>query len=270
MDVTLSESAGKALVRLETLLKKEVGVAIAYSGGMDSAFLTLIAHRILGERYLAFFAESELMAAEETAYAKNFAEQHGFRLKRFTLKVLDLPVFQNNPPDRCYHCKHHIFTQFLKYVPDGWVLIDGSNLDDDSDYRPGKKALKELNVLSPLVEAGFTKELIRECLRYLNVPDFIRLPQACLATRVACGSSITSDLLRRIENGEEMLHQAGFPGARLRSHGSLARIEIPKESLPEALNALLPRVSEFKNLGFQHVTLDLEGYKCGSMNENLS
>lgn len=261
----LSQAAEKALGNLKTWLAQHPGIVIAYSGGMDSGFLALAARKYLKEKVKAFFAITELMPSDEVKFALEAAGVHDIPVERFEFKVLGLQVFKENPKDRCYHCKHAIFSRFIDALPKGWILCDGSNIDDRSDYRPGKKALAELKVASPLDEAGFNKALIREVLQAWGKGAFDRPAQACLATRVETGKPVTLEVLRQIEAGEMILKKAGFAGARFRHHGEIARIEVMGDLSPEILNRLHPALPELKTLGYKHVTLDLEGYKRGSM-----
>ncbi len=252
---------------LRDILARPAGVAIAYSGGMDSGFLALAAVRFRGaDTVRAFFVASELNPASETERALTLAGRHGIPCERLEVAVLPLPVFREHPPDRCYHCKREIFTRILAVVPAGWRLVEGSNLDDRGDYRPGKRALAELGVGSPLEEAGFTKAMIRETLQEWGAPEFVRPPMPCLATRIPFGTPVDAEKLRQIGEGEALLTAAGLSGARLRHHGTIARIEVPPADLPRALPLLREVAPGLRALGFRFVTLDVEGYRQGSMN----
>jgi uncharacterized protein len=209
---------------------------------------------------------SELMPPTETERALRLAERFKIPCERLEISVLPLPVFREHPPDRCYHCKREIFARLLAVVPAGWRLVEGSNLDDRNDYRPGKRALAELGVGSPLDEAGFTKAMIRQMLQEWGAADFIRLPMPCLATRIPFGTPVEAETLRQIGEGEAILAAVGLAGARLRHHGAIARIEVTPADLPRALPLLQSVAPRLRALGFRFVTLDVEGYRQGSMN----
>lgn len=263
----LSKKASAALNRLRKNLGKLSGAVIAYSGGMDSGFLALVAREVLPDTCVAFLAVTEILGGNETAIALSLAERHHIPLRRFDLQVLPLPVFAEHPRDRCYHCKKHVFSTFVQACPKGWTLCDGTTLDDHTDDRPGHKAIAELGVKSPLDEAGFSKELIGEVLKAWGKSEFFRPAQACLATRIPFGTAVTRERIFQVESGETLLREAGFAGARFRHHGSVARIEVLPEQLVAAVQSLVSRVDQFKALGFSHITIDLEGYQRGSMNK---
>lgn len=256
-----------SLATLRGILSQPAGVAIAYSGGMDSGFLALAAVRWRGpERVRAYVVASELMPATETERALKLAGRFKIPCERLDISVLPLPVFREHPPDRCYHCKREIFSRILAVVPAGWRLVEGSNLDDRGDYRPGKRALAELGVGSPLDEAGFTKAMIRQVLQDWGAADFIRPPMPCLATRIPFGTPVDTEKLRQVGEGEAILAAVGLTGARLRHHGEIARIEVPVADLPRAVPLLQSVAPRLRALGFRFVTLDVEGYRQGSMN----
>lgn len=260
-------SPSLALGRLQTILAAPPGVAVAYSGGMDSGFLALAATRWRGAATVrAFFVASELNPAGETDRAVALAREHGIPCEVLPVEVLSLSVFREHPPDRCYHCKHAIFTRILERVPPGWRLVEGSNLDDRGDFRPGKGALAELQVGSPLDEAGFTKAMIRDALREWGAAGFIRPAMPCLATRIPFGTPVTLENLRQVAAGEAVLAAAGLAGARLRHHGEIARVEVPAADLARALPLVQASAEALRRLGFRFVTLDVEGYRQGSMN----
>ena len=251
---------------LREILIAPKGVAVAFSGGMDSGFLSLAAVRFRGmETVKAFFVASELNPEKEAKRAAALANRNGIPFSRLDLSVLQLAVFKEHPPDRCYHCKKEVFTRILALLPHDWILADGSNLDDRSDYRPGKRALVELAVRSPLDSAGFTKAMIRETLTEWGAEEFIRPPMPCLATRIPFGTPIKAEMLQQIAEGEEILRNAGLVAVRLRHHGVIARIEVPSEELDRALPIVRNAAKALKELGFRFITVDVEGYRQGSM-----
>ncbi|MBF0500281.1 MAG: ATP-dependent sacrificial sulfur transferase LarE [Candidatus Riflebacteria bacterium] len=248
-------------------MKSATGIAVAYSGGMDSGFLAMASLRFRPDATIALLVSSEFMAPHELDLAEQLARCFNIPLKRIDMSVLNHPAVCENLADRCYHCKLMIFSHLREIAPKGWLLCDGSNIDDTSDFRPGKRALKEVGVISPLIEAGFTKALIREALTSWNADAFIRPAQACLATRFPTGTHLTIDMLRRVAAAETLLREAGFSRFRVRCHGNIARIELPPEDFQHALVLIPSRIAMLKAVGFRHVTLDLEGYRMGSMNE---
>jgi uncharacterized protein len=256
----------QALQRLETQLQKFPGIVIAFSGGMDSSFMAIAARRFLGDRVRLLFCRTELISQTEADVVAVFEKRYQIPVQVLEISVLQQESLMANPPDRCYHCKRFLFSRFRREVPEGWVLCDGSNLDDRNDYRPGKRALQELSVASPLDEAGFTKVMIREMLMDWGCADMIQFPHPCLATRIPCGTPLTSEALRLVEAGEMLISRTGLAGFRLRLHGDLGRIEVPAAALPGAISMLQSIVADLKRLGLRHVTLDLEGYQQGSMN----
>lgn len=267
IDRKLSTAAQAALVRLEQLLVEMPGVAIAFSGGMDSGFLAIAACRFKPGAMGAWTVASEFITEQEQDEAEQLAARFGIPLHRVAIGVLDDPMLRHNPPDRCYICKKAVFGRLLSSIPAGWQLCDGSNLDDRSDHRPGRKALRELAVASPLEESGFSKELIREVLRAWGFPEVVRPPKPCLATRFPHGTALSREILELVEHGEAILQATGFEQLRLRVHGDIARIEVPPDMLASAVTVLRGYIPALKGLGFRYVTLDLEGYRTGSMNE---
>jgi uncharacterized protein len=265
------------MTKLDTLksrLAELDGVAVAFSGGVDSTFLLSVARETLGrDRVLAVTAVSDIHPKGEIGDAKSLARRIGVRHLLVDPGDMKDRAFLANPPDRCYVCKRRVFSSLKALAAKHGMktVADGTNADDSADYRPGRKALKELGIISPLAEAGLTKREIRSLSRKRGLPTWNRPALACLATRVPYGTRITPAILKRIDAAETALRALGFVQVRVRDHGDLARIEIA----PAEMNAihkpgLFPKiVKRFKAAGYRTVTLDLEGYRTGSLNEAL-
>ena len=246
---------------------------VAFSSGVDSTFLLRVAHEELGERVVAATICSHTFPKRELAEAATFCRAEGVRHAVIDSNELDIPGFAENPPDRCYHCKRELFSKLLAFAHENGLaaVLEGSNLDDDGDYRPGRRAIRELGIVSPLHEAGLTKAEIRALSREMGLPTSDKPSFACLASRFPYGERITAAALERVERAEQWLFGAGLGlrQLRVRSHGDLARIEVP----PDAISRLAAHAAEidaaFKELGFAYVALDLRGYRTGSMNEVL-
>lgn len=253
-------------------LRAAGSLAVAFSGGVDSCFLLRAAQEALGERVLAVTAVSDFVPPREAEEALSFCQALGIRHELLHAQVLDIPGVRENPPDRCYLCKRSLFEQMLSLAREKGMelLAEGSNLDDEGDYRPGLRAIRELGVLSPLRKAGLRKSEIRELSRRLGLPSWDKPSFACLASRFVYGEALDSERLRRVDRAEELLRSRGFRQYRVRVHGELARIEVPAIEIEKILAIRELILQELKNLGFRYVTLDLEGYRTGSMNETLS
>lgn len=262
--------------RLQTLintLKDHEPGAVAFSGGVDSTLLLALAVKAWARPPWAISFFSPLMTSEEKQQIKAIAALLGARLRIFKSRETELPEFRRNPPDRCYLCKKNRLRQARAFLEKKGIraLLDGTNADDLQDYRPGLKANREFQVVSPFALLGWTKKDIRRTSRRLGLPNWDRPSAACLASRVPYGEPLTPALLRRIAAGEEVLRQMDLPEFRLRSHGMLARIEIPISSFHRLLRGENRQrlVRELKNLGYRQVTLDLAGLRSGSMDEGL-
>ena len=252
----------------------EIGSAVvAFSSGVDSTFLLRVAHEELGARVVAATIRSHTFPKRELDEAAAFCRAEGVRHEIIDSEELDIPGFAENPPDRCYHCKRELFSKLLAFARENGLaaVLEGSNLDDDGDYRPGRRAIRELGIVSPLHEAGLTKAEIRALSREMGLPTSNKPSFACLASRFPYGERITAAALARVEKAEQWLLDAGLglTQLRVRSHGNLARIEVPPDAIPRLAARAAEIAAAFKNIGFAYVTLDLRGYRTGSMNETL-
>ncbi|HWZ12025.1 MAG TPA: ATP-dependent sacrificial sulfur transferase LarE [Acidobacteriaceae bacterium] len=259
---------------LSQLLSKLDGLLVAYSGGVDSAYLAFAAHRALGGRMLAVLADSPSLSRSHMRDAISFAAEQGFALRVVSTRELERPEYVRNDGARCFHCKDELFGVMSGVARDTGFshLAYGMNLDDRGDLRPGQHAAKQHGVLAPLVDAGLTKEDVRSLARQAGLRIWNKPASACLSSRVAYGNEVTADVLRVIEDGEEALYALGFRQFRVRHHGDTARIEIAREELEHAFSlAMFDEITRcFKALGFKYVALDTEGYRSGSMNALLS
>ncbi len=247
---------------------------VAFSGGVDSTFLLAVAREVLPKRsLLAVTGTSPAFPEREVAEARRLAARLDVEHLLVHSEEMDIPEFRSNPVDRCYFCKGGLFSQFRRIAESRklhWV-VEGSTVDDISDHRPGKRAIKELDVRSPLEEAGLRKEEIRLLSRQLKLPTWNKPSFACLASRFPYGEAISEEGLKMVDQAEQLLLDLGFSQVRVRFHGHMARIEIPKNEIDRFLQPLMrDRVNQkLKQIGFIYVALDLEGYRSGSMNETL-
>lgn len=246
-------------------------LAVAFSSGVDSTFLLAVAHRVLGEKVCALTAQSPVFPACEQNEAEDFCTQHNIRHIVFDVDHFNVDGFAQNPPERCYICKHALFSQMLAICEEAGLgpLVDGSNTDDLSDFRPGHKALQELAIESPLVACGFSKQDIRDASAAMGLATATKQSFACLATRFPYGHSITPEALARIDVAEQALLDLGLSTVRVRVNGEEARIEILVEEFDILLAHRESVVAHIKAAGFSYVALDLQGYRTGSMNETL-
>ena len=259
--------------RLKAALLSCGSIAVAFSGGVDSTFLLQTAHDVLGDRAAAVTAEPVFVPDREQKEAREFCIGRGIRQFVIPSEALDLDSVRLNPPDRCYHCKRMIFGKILELAEQNGfnTVAEGSNMDDTGDYRPGTRAIRELGVISPLLDAGLTKAEIRALSKELGLPTWDKPSFACLASRFVYGETITDEKLSMVDRAEQLLLDQGFRQFRVRIHRDLARIEV----LPEELDRLTEKTMRemifkaLKSFGFSYVTVDLAGYRTGSMNEVL-
>jgi uncharacterized protein len=260
--------------RLKALLREMKSAVLAYSGGVDSSLLLKAASEVLGTHFIAVTAVSETYPPAELAAAQEFAGSLGVTLRVLHTAELESEEFIRNSPERCYFCKKELFGKLRQIAETEGIpfVLDGSNIDDLKDYRPGSKAAEEFSVRSPLREAGFTKSDVRACARMLNLPVWDKPSLACLSSRIPYGTRITPKILALIQAAEDHLRVFGFQQVRVRHHGDTARIEIAREDFRRLLddNVYGKIIIELKKLGYTYVCLDLEGYRTGSMNEGLN
>jgi pyridinium-3,5-biscarboxylic acid mononucleotide sulfurtransferase len=247
-------------------------VIVAYSGGADSAYLAFIAHRTLGNRAVAVTADSPSYPERHRQLAIQIARDFGLRHEIIQTSELERPEYRANPANRCYYCKHELYTHLSRIAAGrGAVIVDGNNADDRGDYRPGRQAAREFGVRSPLDEVDLGKEEIRALSRQAGLPTWNEPASACLSSRIPYHTEVTDEKLRTIERAEQALRALGFRVFRVRHHDDLARIEIARAEMPRALD---PEVSAaivraLKEAGYRYVSLDLQGYRTGSLNEGL-
>ena len=255
----------KKLKRLNSILQSMGNIMVAFSGGVDSSFLLCAAGRITGCNVTAVTIRTPYIPKWEIDEAKAFAEHYGIN---HSLLNLDMPQnIIHNPQERCYLCKTILFSELRKLADkNNAVLVDGSNFDDISDYRPGLRALKELDVRSPLMEAELTKTDIRAISEEWNLPTYNKPAYACLLTRIPFGTEITPEILHRIEIAETALINIGFPAVRVRHHDDLARVELPPEDIARAIKYREKVADILKKSGYRFAALDLDGYRMGSLN----
>ena len=271
--ITLDTSAATKLHALEDRLRALGSIMVAYSGGVDSAFLSATAHQVLGDRMLAVLADSPSLARRDMEQARAFAQTHGIPLRIIQTEELSNPEYQRNDADRCFHCKTELVEAMKKLGTElGFTQIAyGMNSDDRRDYRPGQRAAEQHEVLAPLADVGFTKQEIRTLAKDAGYTLWDRPAAPCLSSRVEYGRPVTREVLEQVERAEESLRRLGFREFRVRHHGELARVEIARTELQRALNLeMMDTISaELRRAGFQYVTLDCTGFRSGSLNAVL-
>ena len=267
---TLREREACLYARLRSL----PSLIVAYSGGVDSAYLAWAAADVLGERALAVTADSPSYPERHRSMALAVAQQFGLRHEFIVTTELERPEYRANAPDRCYHCKHELYVHLTRLAADRGVAAvgDGSNADDRGDYRPGRRAAREFGVISPLDEAGLTKDDIRTLSREAGLPTWDEPASACLSSRIPYHSEVNEEKLRAIETAEDALRALGFRILRVRHHGELARIEVAQSELSRLLDASTATAVDraVRAAGFKYVAVDLRGYRLGSLNEGLA
>jgi pyridinium-3,5-biscarboxylic acid mononucleotide sulfurtransferase len=255
-------------------LEQMGSVIVAYSGGADSAYLAWAAHRVLGGKAISITADSASLAESHKSDAETFAREHGIRHEYIVTREFDNPEYVANNPDRCFHCKDELFTRLDEVARERGIahVIYGVNVDDLGDFRPGQGAAKLHGVKAPLVDAGLTKAEIRALSQRAGLTTWDRPASACLSSRIPYGTPVTIQNVKTVDRGEEAIRALGFRQFRVRFHGDIVRIEVAPEELDRAMTIEMARkfTSIFKPLGFHYVTLDLEGYRQGSLNVVLS
>lgn len=262
------------LSRLKSFFAEAGRAAIAFSGGVDSTLLVKVAHEVLGDSMVAITLVAKSFPERERNDAVQFCRKHGIPQIEIEYDELSIPGFAENPEDRCYICKKELFSMIKKAAVGKGISVvcEGSNMDDTGDYRPGLKAIKEMDVKSPLQLAGLTKQEIRDISKEYNLPTWDKPSLACLATRFVYGETITREKLVMVGKAEQLLVDLGFRQMRVRLHGSIARIELLPEDFPRFMQEDIRSkvAAAFKDLGFSYVTLDIQGFRSGSMNQSVT
>lgn len=269
MTINPQELALKKEAQLIESLRSCQKALVAFSGGVDSTYLLAVAYETLGQNCQAVFARGPMISAQEEQEALALVEQFKFPVQVIGVNILGLEGFTSNPPNRCYFCKKKLFETFIKFSElnmENAPVIEGTNASDTQDYRPGRMALQELGIASPLLEAGLTKDEIRILSKLRNLPTWNKPSMACLASRVPYGDAITGELLQRIAQAEAVLQGKGYIECRVRAHGDIARIEIPTKSFAKFIQDQAEITAPLLELGFRFVTLDLMGLRSGSLN----
>lgn len=269
----LTSELQEKLNKLEDNIRELGSLAIGFSGGVDSSFLLAVAHNVLGENVIAVTGADASVPERELKEAVSFCKERGIRHIVCKVDPLKEEGYRHNGPDRCYFCKHGIFTEVKKIADENGIafMAEGSNMDDVGDYRPGLKAAAELSVKSPLREAGLYKRDIRQISKAMGLPTWSKPAYACLASRFVYGEEITEEKLHMIDRAEQFLIEQGFFEERVRLHGKLVRIEVPAGDIERLASDTLREsvYKKFKEIGFMFVTIDMHGYRQGSMNATL-
>jgi len=270
----LSPELAAKYAALQRILREMGQVVIGYSGGVDSTLVLKVAHDVLGENAVAVTGDSEAFPQGEVAAALQVAEAMGVTVTRVTTHELANPHFAVNTPNRCYHCKTELFSELRQVAEERDIpwIADGSHADDGrpGDHRPGMRAAAERGVRSPLREAGMTKADVRALALYLDIPNWDKPSFACLSSRFPYGTHITAELLAQLDACEKYLRELGFRQFRVRHHDTIARIEVEPQDIPRVVELREAIFARFKELGYTYVTLDLEGYRSGKMNDTLA
>ena len=267
----MNDAISKKFHKLNLILKEMNSVAIGFSGGTDSTFLLKVSSDILGEKVLAITVNFPLIKKYDIDLAKNIAKDFKIRHIIIDIDFEQISELRDNVINRCYYCKRELFKKIIAIAKEENIdfVLDGGNFDDLKDFRPGIKALKELGVRSPLLEAGLTKHDIEILAKKIGIKSYIRPPSACLASRIPYGIKITMENLKSIEKAEMFLNSIGIKNPHVRYHKDIARIEVAKKDFQIILKNANQIVEKFKTFGFTYITLDLEGYRTGSLNEVL-
>ena len=270
-ELTATIEQQKKYENLKEYLRSLGSVAVAFSSGVDSTFLLKTAHDVLGDQCLAITAMSCSFPKRELEEAKAFCEKEGIKHVICESEELSIEGFAQNPKNRCYLCKKELFEKIQKIAADNGMkaIVEGSNLDDNGDYRPGLQAVAELGIKSPLRHCDLTKADIRALSHYLHLPTWEKQSFACLSSRFVYGETITEEKLGMVDKAEQLLLDLGFHQLRVRIHGKMARIEVLPDELQKILDKREQIVKAFKEYGLPYVTMDLQGYRMGSMNETL-
>jgi uncharacterized protein len=257
---------------LRSLITKKGSLAVGLSGGLDSCFLSFIAQEMLNRNFIAIRAVGNIFPKSEKVTAENFCDKFNVRRETFNVCLEDIPLFKDNPVDRCYYCKNFIFKRIIELANanEFEIIADGSNVDDADDYRPGQKAINELGVISPLRECGFTKKEIIIAAGRVGLSEFIKPSSPCLASRIPYGEEVTLEKLERVEQAEDFIHSTGINECRVRHVGNVARIEVGEDEVEKVISLRRQISVQLKQLGFLYVSLDLEPFKTGRLNIDIT